>query len=331
MECETVFRSEDVTAADRFDCWRELVIQTIVPMDISSDYADDFQASIRLLELGAVQVRPTVFQSVHFHRTPKLIRKSDPDLLHILFVERGTVGVSQSDQQATHGPGYLSMVDFSRPFDSYAINDRGPVKAVGVAVPKEMLELAGNGADKLLAQRLSAREGFGALLAQFLTRITTDTRSFQPSDSPRLGIILLDLMSALLAQELQADNALTPQTRRRTLTLRIRSFIQQHVADPHLTPRAIAAAHHISLSHLHRLFREEGITTVAAWIRHQRLERARRDLADPTLCHHTIHQIATRWGFTRAADFTRAFRTHYAMPPRDYRHQALGIRAETHR
>ncbi|MFF3547497.1 helix-turn-helix domain-containing protein [Streptomyces platensis] len=65
-------------------------------------------------------------------------------------------------------------------------------------------------------------------------------------------------------------------------------------------------------------------------MRHQRLERARRDLTDPTLRHHTIHRIATRWGFTRAADFTRAFRTHYGMPPRDYRH-ALGLQDETRR
>ncbi|WP_308344130.1 helix-turn-helix domain-containing protein [Streptomyces sp. MK37H] len=326
-----MFRSEDVPVADRFDYWRELMVQTVVPMDISSDDdADGFEASIHVLELGAVQVRPTTFQSVHFHRTPKLIRRSDPELLHVLCVERGTVGVSQLEQQTTHGPGDLSMVDFSRPFDSHAVNDRGPVKAVGVAVPKEMLALAGNGANELLGHRISAREGFGALLAQCISHITTETGSLQPSDGPRLGTIVLDLVSALIAHELHADNALTPESRWRTLTLHIHSFIQQHLADPQLTPRAIAAAHHISLSHLHRLFREEGTTTVAALIRHQRLERARRDLTDPTLRHTTIHQIATRWGFTRAADFTRAFRAHYGMPPRDYRHRALGIQCETH-
>ncbi|WP_148589914.1 helix-turn-helix domain-containing protein [Streptomyces sp. WAC01526] len=173
-------------------------------------------------------------------------------------------------------------------------------------------------------------ECWGVHGLQFLTRVTTDTDSFQPYDGPRLGTIVIDLLSVLFAHELHADNALTPETRGRTLTLRIRSFIQQHLADPRLTPRVVAAAHHISLSHLHRLFKEQDLT-VAAWIRHQRLERARRDLTDPALCHHTICQIATHWGFTRAADFTRAFRTHYGMPPRDYRHKALGLQGETHR
>lgn len=35
-----------------------------------------------------------------------------------------------------------------------------------------------------------------------------------------------------------------------------------------------------------------------------------------------IHAIATRWGFARAADFTRAFRTTHGVPPRAYRHKA---------
>ncbi|WP_356948507.1 helix-turn-helix transcriptional regulator [Streptomyces sp. P9-2B-2] len=91
----------------------------------------------------------------------------------------------------------------------------------------------------------------------------------------------------------------------------------------------VAAVHHISLSSLHRLFQGEDLP-VAAWIRHQRLERARRDLTDPALRHETIHEIAARWGFSRAADFTRAFRTHYGMPPRDCRHRAFGLQVETH-
>ncbi|MEU8783779.1 helix-turn-helix domain-containing protein [Streptomyces sp. NPDC048637] len=325
-----VFRSEDVPAAERFDYWRELMMQTIAPLELSSDHADNFRASMHLLELGTVHVWPTALQSMRFRRTPKLIRQSDPERLHMSLVTRGTVGiVVQPGQEVTHGPGDLCVVDSSRPFDCHAINGQGPMEGIGLALPKELLALAGKGADKLLGQRLSGREGFGALLAQFLTRITTDTGSFQPSDGPQLGTIVLDLVSALFAHELQAADVLTPESRRRTLTLHIRSFIQQHLADPQLTPRAIAAAHHISVSHLHRLFQEQDMT-VAAWIRLQRLERARRDLTAPALRHITIRQIATRWGYTRAADFTRAFRTHYGAPPRDYRNSALSTQTETH-
>nr|WP_316728251.1 helix-turn-helix transcriptional regulator [Streptomyces sp. 11x1] len=82
----------------------------------------------------------------------------------------------------------------------------------------------------------------------------------------------------------------------------------------------IAAAHHISLSYLHRLFQQDSPgETVAAWIRAQRLEGARRDLADPALAATPVHTIAARWGMPRPSDFTRAFRWAYGVSPTGYR------------
>ncbi|MFF3455345.1 helix-turn-helix domain-containing protein [Streptomyces sp. NPDC002730] len=65
------------------------------------------------------------------------------------------------------------------------------------------------------------------------------------------------------------------------------------------------------------------VATVAARLRRQRMEAARRDLADPALCGTPIHAIAARWGFPRAADFSRAHRTAYGTTPKGYRHLAL--------
>ncbi|MEU6013702.1 helix-turn-helix domain-containing protein [Streptomyces sp. NPDC047515] len=76
---------------------------------------------------------------------------------------------------------------------------------------------------------------------------------------------------------------------------------------------------------MHRLFQDED-ATVAAWIRRLRLEAARRDLTDPALRTTPIHAIAARWGFTRAADFSRAYRAAYGATPKDHRHQALHYR-----
>lgn len=104
------------------------------------------------------------------------------------------------------------------------------------------------------------------------------------------------------------------------MRLRVQEFIRQNLHDPGLTPPLIAAAHHISLSYLHRLFQQQTQgETVAAWIRSRRLEGTHRDLVDPMLRATPIHSIATRWGFPRASDFTRAFRTAYGVSPREHR------------
>jgi AraC-like DNA-binding protein len=66
-------------------------------------------------------------------------------------------------------------------------------------------------------------------------------------------------------------------------------------ADPTLTPAMIAAAHHVSVRYLYRLFETEQ-SRVAAWIRQRRLERCPRDLLDPALRTQPVSAIAGRWG-----------------------------------
>lgn len=113
-----------------------------------------------------------------------------------------------------------------------------------------------------------------------------------------------------------------PETRRAALLSKIETFIEHHLGDPGLTPSAIAGHHHISVSHLHRLFQAREFT-IAVWIRHRRLERCRADLADPGLRTWPVHAIGMRWGFRGAAEFSRAFRAAYGSAPGRYRRQAL--------
>jgi len=109
-----------------------------------------------------------------------------------------------------------------------------------------------------------------------------------------------------------------PETAKRALLQRMHAFVEQHLGDPQLSPRMIAAAHNISIRTLHRLFETHHMTP-AAWIRTRRLERCRHELADPQIRNRPIHAIAARWGFADAAHFTRAFRAAYELTPQDYR------------
>jgi AraC-like DNA-binding protein len=321
---ETVFRSDDLPEGDRFDYWRQRMVQTLAPMEMSSDHQARFGAHMRLLDLGAVQVWPTTFSPMRFRRTPSLIRQSDPELYHVTLVQHGALGVSQAGREAVHRRHDLYVIDSSLPFDAYVANDRQTIRGIGVEIPKALLRLPGVGVGELLGHQMSGREGIGALLAQFLTRLAADSGSHQPSDGPQLGQVVLDLLSALLAHELRAEGCLAPETRQRGLMLRIRAYIEQHLHDPGLTPGTIAAAHHISLSYLHRLFSGDGDgVTVSAWIRGRRLERARRDLGDTALRHIPVHEIGARVGLNNPAVFSRVFRGAYGIPPGEYRHQTV--------
>jgi AraC-like DNA-binding protein len=74
--------------------------------------------------------------------------------------------------------------------------------------------------------------------------------------------------------------------------------------------------------YLYRLFEAQG-TTVAAWIRHRRLERCRADLTDPALRAAPVSAVAARWGLPDSAHFSRLFRRTYGLPPAEYRRACL--------
>ncbi|MFJ6570998.1 helix-turn-helix domain-containing protein [Streptomyces sp. NPDC091292] len=322
MLIETVFRSEDVPAADRFESWRERMARTHAPMDLSSEYAADFRAFQRFISLGEVTVWPASFQPLVFRRTPKLIRQSDPEVYHLSLLLNGAAGATWGEQRvATYNPFDFHVNDSSRPYDIWTGPE--PIRSVGVEVPKALLPLPRDRADRIIGHRLSGREGIGVLLAQFLVQVTEHTDQYAVSDGPRLGTVLLDLVAALFAHTLDAEDSVPPETYRRNLALEIRAFIQAHLQDPQLTPRAISQAHGISLSYLHRIFQDTD-ESVSAYLRRTRLARARDDLADPALRGIPVHAIAARWGFTHPAAFSRAFRDAYGIPPTVHRRRAIG-------
>ncbi|TDC51000.1 helix-turn-helix domain-containing protein [Actinomadura sp. KC345] len=315
---ETVHTTLDFPAADRFDHWREWMSRTHSPVDLSSEHAAGFRAHTRVIRLGEVTVWPSSVQPLVSHRTAKLIRRSDPDTYNLTLIIEGMAGAVWSDSGTEYRAFDLHSQNSSRPCTVWIGRNEPVVKSVGVEIPKDLVALPRKSADRAVDRRLSGREGVGALLSDFVTRLCTDTDSYAPTDGPRLGTVLADLASALFAHTLDAERDLSPEAHQRTLALRVRAFIGRNLHDPDLTPRAIAAAHHISTSYLHRLFEDDDVT-VGALIRGQRLEGARRDLCDPTQRTVPVHRIAARWGFSHHSTFTRAFRSAYGASPRDYR------------
>ncbi|MEV6195671.1 helix-turn-helix domain-containing protein [Streptomyces sp. NPDC051920] len=327
----TLFRSEDVPVEDRFEYWRELVGRTRSPHDISSVHATDFRAEHRLMELGPTTVWPSSFLPSRYRRSPLQVRRSDPETYHLTLLLEGGLRLDHAGRNTTFGPGDLHLVDSSHPYDLTSVDDghHRAVSGVGVDFPKALLPVPPHRIREVLGRALSGREGTGALLADFLVGLGRQAETLRPSDAPHLGTVVLGLVSSLFAQELDSEGALSPEARQHVMAERVRSFIRQNLHDPELAPPTIAAAHHISVSYLHRIFQQRYRgETVAAWIRRQRLESARRDLADPALRGTPIHAVAARWGLPRAPDFTRAFRATYGLSPREYRLQALSEPAE---
>jgi AraC-like DNA-binding protein len=126
--------------------------------------------------------------------------------------------------------------------------------------------------------------------------------------------------AAFLAQALAGATYRAPRDQRAftdVTLLRVRQFIEDRLGQPGLSPDHIARACAVSRATLYRLF--EPLGGVAAYVRRQRLLRAKRDLASIALDGQTISAIARRNGFIDDASFRRAFRQAFGVSASDVR------------
>ncbi|MER5719600.1 helix-turn-helix domain-containing protein [Streptomyces sp. NPDC002132] len=322
----TEFSTEAVAASERFALWEGATEQSHMRNRLRSNDHNDFRARMRGLDLGEVQVSALAYPHLEIVRTTKLIRQSDPEVYQINYFPGGQGIVSLGRRGTRLSTGDLVVMDSSRPFQGEVHADPGRWSHVTVQCPRGLLPLPEKTVQGLLAVPISGRHGMAGTLARWLTDLNARAHEFAPADIPTLTSVTLDLLASVIARCLEAEESLTPETRKTALRARINAFVEQHLADPDMTPQTIADAHHISLRHLQQLLAEDD-TSPAAWIRHRRLERCRLDLTNPRLNTRTVQAIAERWGFTNPTHFSRLFRATYGTPPRDYRHLPPIVRA----
>ncbi len=145
------------------------------------------------------------------------------------------------------------------------------------------------------------------LAAALMTQLERD-----PGMQDEVGAVLIRaLCGSLLGTSMNP-----PATRRSRphprLDLRlVNAFIDAHM-DRALTVAHLAEACAISASHLHAIFRERLDTTPQNYIRHRRMEQARRLIRDTDW---PLGLVARQVGFTDQASFSRACRRYLGGTP----------------
>ncbi|QKW24653.1 AraC family transcriptional regulator [Kitasatospora sp. NA04385] len=299
---------------------------------MTSDHVETFTGRVRQTRLGPVTVLRMSVPSIRVRRTRKMVRSSDEECYHLTLLTRGS-GAALGERpgpEAVLAEGGLHLVSSSRPYNSLFFDSHGGagqqprVAGLGVDLPMSLLPIPPDRLSTLIGRSLPGLEGSGALLSQFLLGLDRQAEVLRPAEASALGTVVVDLVAAWLTRELECEDALTPEARRRELVESVRAFVRRRLHDPELAPPVIAAAHHVSLSHLHQRFTElSGGETLAAYIRRQRMQKAYRDLADPALRALPVRAVAARCGIPRAPEFSRAFRTAHGLSPREHRARAL--------
>lgn len=298
-----------------------------IRLEVHSDHRTDFGATIRMLDLGLISVVAHRYPALEVRRTACLIRSDDPGLSQLVLNLRGELVLGQGWHSVRLDTDDLILLDCSRPFRAVHFvppGCPGQPEAITIRLAPGLLAVPASRLTELSARRLSGRYGMGALLSGYLRDLSRRAEQYRPADAARLGPITLDLVSATLARHLDPEPAGVSMADDEAIYARVHTFVERRLSDPTLCPEMIATAQHISLRTLHRIFHAHG-ARVSGLIRTRRLERCRRDLADPRQAAQPIHTIAERWGFRDAAHFSRVFRTEYGISPRAFRTRQSGL------
>jgi AraC-like DNA-binding protein len=322
------------TASVPADCrlafWREVVCQTIAGVEARP------LASRRSYD-GRIHSRPVPLQDFrHFdllhvvadpqrvNRTRELIDMQAEEAWLLMLQEHGTCSIQQGDQRSTLAPGDIGFLDTSRPYEVLFLKAfRQTILKVPASLFKDIIPLRRDVAGLGLpgADPLTAIARTNLLMLERLAHTIT------PILLPAAAERAIDHLSLAMRARLD-DNPI-----RRDRGALVRHFTRASVyiidrlRDSTLSVERIAHATGISPGHLHEVFRRSTGGTIGDYIRAQRLERCRRDLADQSLRHQSITFIAHRWGFSEASSLSRAFRAAYQTSPRRYRRakQADGV------
>ncbi|MFE7841918.1 helix-turn-helix domain-containing protein [Streptomyces sp. NPDC057474] len=304
----------DSTPDGRLEFWRDVVNRSFVPLEAIRRETLDFHAELCTARIGPLQVSAVTTEPHSVTRTERHIGTGAPDLVKASLLLTGRCLITQGDRQAVLEPGDLAVYDTRYP---YTLDTVQPTRNLVLMFPSAMLRLPERDLARVTATGMSCREGLGGVVHPFLRGLAQQVHTLETLGTSRLAQSAVDLIGTLLAEHTGAER-MPKDDGPALMTGRILAYMEQHLADPHLGPDQIAAAHRISRRYLYKLLAEQGYT-VSGWIREHRLSNCRRDLIAPALVHLPVGAVGSRWGFPDPAHFSHAFKAAYGISPRESR------------
>ncbi len=296
--------------------WRGGVAELLGPVEIGRLDGEVLSGDLTSRSLGSLGVSRMTGGPAVIRQAPRMSTREHPGCIQVWLLLQGRAALSQDGRQADVMAGDLVVCDAGQP---YELAFPGVHRTVLVTMPSESVQVRLGGTAALTARSISGRHGAGALVARLLTGLAEQLDESELPWGLHLSIAVTAMLEAMFAEQL--GQLRPPPSPRAALLLQVQSFVDRRLGDPDLSPEMIANAHSVSARYLQKLFRAHG-QTVTGYMRDRRLGACRRDLLDPRLAHQPIGLVASRWGMTSPAYFSRAFKAAYGRSPRELRADA---------
>ena len=298
----------------RLALWQDIVCDTFVCLDCQSDLREGFQGSVSQSTLGPVSFTQVDSRAQRVQRTPSRISRTSEDYVLVALGTVGVNGVYQDGREAVVSAGQFVIYDTTRPYELRFNDD---FSQTIVQMPRKLMHQRIGSFDALTATTFGGERPLERLAYDFMLGMTRTIEHVDSATGTRVLEQALDLVAMALAGRLH-ERSPDQSYHRSALLYRLKNYILTHLRDPDLSLARAAAAVGISPRYASDLMAADQIA-FRGYVQAQRLERCRRDLADPACAARHVSDIAFAWGFNDLAHFSRVFKQRFGASPRECR------------
>jgi AraC-like DNA-binding protein len=308
-----------MTPAERCQAMTEFLDSHSIPMRFGFDRPlEHMETWAAAWNVGGLQVLKACGSAHHVIRTAREVSATPSALIAVTFFKAGVTTGVRGDEHYAARSGEMHLLDLTEP---YVMSFPNGFDAFTIQLSHDELGLP----ESVIRRGVRSPQAnpMYELVRDHIARLCASAPMI--SDHPAasaLGAVTIDLVRTLIASGGEPPPA-AADALNDSLPLRIERYILQHLGDPALSPRRIAAEHYISLRHLYYLWSGRGCT-LAEWIMSERLIRAGWELASAPRGLETVASVARRWGFADTTHFSRRFKERYGVSPGEWRQAHQG-------
>ncbi len=306
------FSTELIPVSDRLDAWLWNARQICGDCQFDFHKYYPFRGSIERRKIAGLELTLFSSSALSFRKFPAANVQLEDRACIIITQLGGARQYQQADKVVVLSKGDTTLIDSGLPWSS---DCGGDCARLYLRVPRPLMESRLGSSTIPNARRIPGSRGLGATLSHLATSLFQQAEWLTPQDGAGAVDAYLRILAACL---IPGKTALSDGRVDAEPFARVMKYIRNHLTENTLGPVEIASAAGISVRHLHRLFSSHG-STVADWIRTQRLKHCWKDLADPRSRERSITEIAFFWGFNDSAHFSQSFKKHFGVSARSLR------------
>lgn len=311
----SVFNTDTFESPDeKLQAYRDN-LSVIVDISPEKAYVPEFNASVTSTMLDGILMSELCATRLCYDRNSYNIGHSGIDHVQVVVVKQGNKCIEIDGRKIIASAGDIILVDHASPYKTQSNilgQEHGIFETLNFVFARQKIEEFLPFPHLYHGLILNPNDPMVMILRDFLLSVSQQVKHLDQVQTDQLAQPIMALMASTLSKHSdlaeQGKSALAT-----AISLRIRRFIDDNIANPDLNPDMIATYLGVGRTAVFEACRPFG--GVMAMVRKRRLNAAYRQLLQKPQANVSV--MAYSLGFKSLDTFLRAFKREFGMAPKD--------------